>query len=333
MLSTLFSRVLSAPDSPTADLYFRNACRDLLPGQVKQLAPTVFASSTACLVMRHGMRAGRLPERRRLIYLVDDDIDAGTNDDSLPFFYRQKLRMVEGPFGRKIKRFAGVAVVGSPVLAKLFKPLMETHLLRPYWSEQFASLDHFNGLGEPDRWIDMAYLGSVVHKSDLQFILPVAMELLRRHPRLRFFLPQRHRLPTEVENHPRVRRIQGLGWTAYRAEISSRRFHVALYPLLDTPFNRGRSPNKLIEHAVVGAAPVYSTSWREAARASTRGAALCLQNDPSAWLDGLDDLIADHQWMQSLASSAQNLAALLNKPEPQRKLWSDLLGLRTPAIA
>ncbi|MEM7188124.1 MAG: hypothetical protein AAF439_00810, partial [Pseudomonadota bacterium] len=81
MLSGLLSRVLTAPDSPTADLYFHNACRDFVPDQVQRLAPTVFASATACLVLRHGLRAGKLPDRRRLIYLIDDDVDAGTTDD------------------------------------------------------------------------------------------------------------------------------------------------------------------------------------------------------------------------------------------------------------
>ena len=38
MLNGLVDRVLSAPDSPTADLYFRNACHDFLGTQVEQLA-------------------------------------------------------------------------------------------------------------------------------------------------------------------------------------------------------------------------------------------------------------------------------------------------------
>ena len=62
MFNGLVDRVLSAPDSPTADLYFRNACADFLGRGVRQLAPTVFTSDTTCVIMRHAMRAGRLPE-------------------------------------------------------------------------------------------------------------------------------------------------------------------------------------------------------------------------------------------------------------------------------
>ncbi|MEM7056122.1 MAG: hypothetical protein AAF557_00910 [Pseudomonadota bacterium] len=333
MLNNLLSKVLSAPDSPTADLYFRNACADFLGRGVRQVAPTVFASPTTTVIMRHAMRAGRLPERRRLIYLVDDDVEAGTSDQSLPFFYRQKLRMVEQPACRRIRRFAGVAVVGSPTLARLFAPIMQTHLIRPYWSERFACLDHFDGLERGQGWVDVAYLGSIVHRSDLMFLIPAIGRLLELHPNMRFHVPIRHRLPAELENHPRVMPIPGLGWTAYRRQIAGRRFHVTAYPLLDTPFNRARSANKLIEHAVVGAAPVYSSCWGEAQNAAEYGAGYLIPNDQEAWVQGLSGLIGNPDRMKRLAKRAQNFARTLNTAEPQRSLWRDLLELDAPAEA
>ena len=329
MLQRLFSRVLSTPDSPTADLYFRNACADFIGSAVQQLAPTVFASERACLVIRHALRAGRLPPRRRLIYLIDDDVDAGAEDGSLPFLYRQKLRLVEGAAGRRIRRFAGVAVVASPALARVFQPIMETHLMRPYWSEPFAELDHF----QDAELIDVAYLGSAAHRADLTFLLPVVRRLLAEIPGLRFNLGAEHRLPSDLENHPRVRRIPGRTWTQYRIQLAQRRFHLALYPLLDTPFNRGRSPNKLIEHAVVGAAPLYSESWREARRAGVHNAGLCLPNSQEHWYRAVSDLVADRTEMLRLATAAQRLGRSLNSSDKQRALWRDLLEIRESQAA
>ena len=333
MFNNLLERVLSAPDSPTADLYFRNACADFLESQVEQIAPTVFASATTCLVMRHDMRAGRLPPRRRLVYFIDDDVDAGISDESLPYFYRQKLKLVEYMAGRRLTRYAGVAVVGSQVLARLFRPLMETHLLRPYWSEPFAGLGHFDPLLAGEGWIDIAFLGSRIHKTDLAFILPVIGHLLARNPRVRFHLPERHTLPTAFDKHPRVCRIRGQGWTPYRREITTRQFHIALYPLMETPFNRARSPNKLIEHALVGAAPLYSGTWAEAKRVPHGTSGLCLPNEPEAWAKALEALLADPARMKALAQGAQATAARINRAEPQRGLWRNLLELREAAVA
>ena len=327
MFNSLLEGVLSPPDSPTADLYFRNACRDFLRHGVEQLAPTVFASDTACLVMRHHMRVRRLPQRRRLIYLVDDDVMAGTRDESLPFFYRQKLRWVEQAAGRWLTRFAGVAVVGSPTLARLFRPVMETHLLRPFWSERLAGLGHFDALTQGEGWIETAFLGSVVHRTDLNFLLPVVGQLLEEEPRFRFHVPERHSLPAWFERHPRVLRIPGLGWTEYRREIGRRQFHIACYPLLDTPFNRARSPNKLIEQAVVGAAPIYSAGWSEGYRVRHGQSGLCVPNSSEAWLDALRGLLLRPERARDLAEGAQALAKGLNDPAPQRALWRDLLGI------
>ncbi|MEM1299320.1 MAG: hypothetical protein AAGH68_08555 [Pseudomonadota bacterium] len=264
---------------------------------------------------------------------MDDDVDAGLTDESLPFLYRQKLRLVEHVTARKLQPYAGVAVVGSPVLARLFRPVMRTHLLRPFWSERPASLGHFDALEAGEGWIEMAFLGSSVHRADLEFLLPVVGRLLALFPRLRLHLPERHTLPHGFDRHPRVRRIRGLGWTAYRREITTRQFHLALYPLLDTPFNRARSPNKLIEHAVVGAAPIYSESWRESHRVAQGLAGLCLPNERQVWFNTLRELIDQPARLRTLASGAQATAARLNNAEAQRALWCELMELRETEVA
>lgn len=333
MIDTLLSRLLSTPDSPTADLYFRNACADFLDGQVRQLGPTVFASEAACLVMRHALRAGPLPLRRRLIYMIDDDVDAGIDDESLPYLYRQKLRMVEQPLGRRVTRVAGVAVVASSALKRLFEPVMTTHLLRPFWSEPLASLNHFDRLSDLDARIDLAYLGSIVHRRDLEFLLPVFAALLARHENLRIHIPERHGLPTTFDRHPRVRRIPGLGWTAYCAEIATRRFHIALYPLLESPVNRARSVNKLVEHAITGAAPVYSSNWTEAPRVWRTGAGICVPNVQESWTEAVSQLIRSPERARAVAGKARNLAAALNDPASQRQLWRSLFDLKECVVA
>ncbi len=333
MIQTLLSRVLSAPDSPTADLYFMNACGDFLGAGVTRLAPTVFASAGACLVMRHDMRAERLPGARRLVYFIDDAVDQGVGDASLPFLYRQKLRLVERASARRIGRRAAVAVVSSVELARRYAPRIETHLIHPYWSEPIAGLEHFEPVLTGEGWVDIAYLGSAVHRADLAFLWPIVGAVLAAHPRVRFHLAERHRVPAALAAHPRLVRIPGLGWGAYRAGLAERRFHLALYPLMDTEFNRGRSLNKLIEHGVVGAAALYSRSWGEAWRAGKGGAGLTLRNHRDDWRAAIEHLLARPQAMRGLAAGAGALARALNRAGPQRRLWSELMGVRAHEAA
>jgi len=327
-IQTLFSRVLSAPESPSADLYFKNACGGFLDAGVTSLAPTVFASSSACLVMRHDLRAQKLPGGRRLIYFIDDAVEQGVADAGLSFFYRQKLRLVERAAARRIGRCAAVAVVSSAELARRVAPEVETRLIHPYWSEPIAGQGHFEPLLRGEGWIDIAYLGSVVHRADLAFLWPVIGDVLASHPNVRFHLAERHRVPGALARHPRIVRIPGLGWSAYRAGLAGRRFHLALYPLMDTPFNRARSVNKLIEHGVVGAAAIYSRCWGEAWRVDEAGAGLLLHNRQGDWRTAIEHLLERPQAMRGLAAWAGALAREMNQVEPQQRLWSELMGVQ-----
>lgn len=333
MIQSLLSRMLPAPESPTADLYFNNACGDFLGAGVTRLAPTVFASASACLVMRHGLGSPRLPRGRNLIYMIDDEVEDGVGDGNLPFLYRQKLRFVERAAGRRIGPRAAVAVVSSPALMPRHAPGVPTRLLHPYWSEPLAGLDHFEPLLRGDGWIEIAFLGSSVHRADLEFLWPVIGAVLAGHPRARFHLASRHGIPGSFGGHPRVLRIPGQNWAAYRAGLAARRFHLALYPLLDSPFNRARSINKLIEHGVVGAGAIYSRDWPESWRAGQSGAGLVLRNRREDWHAAIGHLLARPEVLRGLAAGALTLAAGLNRPGPQRQLWSELLGVAADAAA
>ena len=333
MVHSLLSRFIPAPESPTADLYFFNACSDFLQAGVSRLAPTVVASARACVVMRHGLGAPRLPRGRRLIYLIDDEIEDGVTDSSLPFLYRMKLRLMERPVARGLAPRAEVTVVSSPELASRRAPGLQTRLGHPYWSEPIAGQAHFGPLLRGEGWIETAYLGSSVHRADLDFLWPVIGAALAEFPRMRFHLAERHRVPGALEAHPRILRIPGRGWAAYRAGLAERRFHMALYPLMDTPFNRSRSVNKLIEHGVAGAAGLYSRTWGEAWRARQGDAGLVLPNRPDEWLAAIRHLLTHPQVMCALARGGADLAARLNRPEAQRDLWNELLGMDEHAAA
>lgn len=321
MIQALFDRAIVARESPTADLYFQNAMQGR--GATRH-GPTVVASPAGTLVMRHAGRASP-PQRKRLVYLADDDIPGGLADASVPRLYRQKLAMLEAPCWQRMLREADLLVASSPLIAERMRASRaEVRLLRPYWSEGFAPLDHHE-----DEKIDIAYLGSAVHRADLLFILPVIEAILGAEPRTHFHLAGRHLLPPRLACHPRVHRLPGRGWGEYRDAARGRRFHIALYPLLDTPFNRARSCNKLIEHGLTGAAPIYSSIWPEVRHVADGQSGLVCPNDLAHWMDAVSALIRDARGRRTVAEGAQALALRLNDPGPQRQLWTDALELQS----
>lgn len=324
MFQGWIDRVLAAPTSPTADLYFQNAGGAHGWRNAELLAPTVVAGPNRVLIMRHAGRAGELPDRP-CVFFIDDDIPAGLNEPDLPTRYRRKLALLEWPAWRRLLPSAARVVAASNRLAARLRRQRPdgVDVLTPYWSEPFAPLDHH----DTDGPLDIAYLGSSVHRGDLAFLLPVLEAVLAAEPRARVHLAPRHPLPGTLSRHPRVCRLPGRGWQAYRRNGVGRRFHIALYPLRDTAFNRARSANKLIEHAVHGAASVWSCSWPEARRVADGHSGLVVANDPQVWTNATLSLLRDARARRSVAAEGQRLARKLNDPAPQRKLWTELLGI------
>ncbi len=324
--------------TPTADLYFANAMAAVLaPGEsVRRTAPTVFETPEAVLVMRHdgGARVA-WRDRRRLVYLLDDAVFAGLRDPTLPLSYRLKLWSVECAAARRLIPRAAALVVSAPEVAEalpedLRRACHDVFLISPYWSETQPSLAHFD---RPTPW-RIGFSGAQTHQAGLRLAAAAMAPLMREDPELRFHLAANHRMPRRLRTTPGLRLAPETSWTAYREALPRQRRHVALYPVANTVFGRARSVNKLIEHALLGAAPIYAESWPRSRIALEAGAGLVAPSRVEAWSEAAMTLRREPERAREIAAAAQALARELNRPDPQRALWARLLGLRlSPAVS
>lgn len=320
VLERLASPRLVRPWSPTADLYLLNACGDWVGagGPIERLAPGVFASAHALLVVRHAGGAMALPERRRVIWLIDDDVDAALSCRDIPLGQRAKLWLFEHRHGQRLRASGCDVVVSSDALKHRYP---EAAVLRPFWAGAPAGIDHHREEGP----IRIGFLGSAVHRGDLGMVRPLLEELLVRDD-VELHIAANHHLG-RLAGHPRLRPIEATSWPDWKRWIAETRLHIALYPLADNPVNRARSCNKIIEHAIVGAASVYSANWPEAARIARRGAGLVLENDLGRWEAALDRLIRERDLRLRLAAAGRSLANDLNHPGQQRAFWKHAFSL------
>lgn len=329
-------RLLGGHGGPTGDLYFRNACGDALAdGQVSQLSPTVFASDKAVLVLRHGagLNVTAASRGKDLIWLIDDDIVSGVGDIALNRLHRAKLAVCELAFARRHRSLVSTAVVSSSRLEPMVRHLLpecEVATLHPFWSEPFGTLSHFEE-EQPPRCLEIGCLGAATHRADIAPLWGVFEDLLDRHPQVRISISANHSPPGSLAAHPRLCSVSETGWREYRAALTRRRFHITAYPLQDTPFNRARSVNKIIEHGLLGSAGVYSDKWPETARILSAGAGVSVPSSPDAWADALsnlvDDTLSGGTHARACAEAGQDLARSLNQAAPQRRLWARLMGL------
>ena len=170
------------------------------------------------------------------------------------------------------------------------------------------------------------HLGTASHQAGLDFLKPVVEVLLERFDRFHFTYVGREPRLGALDAHPRVHRERPQSWRRYRRFLGRRRIHLGLYPLPDTPFNRARSRNKLLEHAIVGAVGVYSRSWPTANE--LQECAILAGEDAADWIAALSPYLEEPQRLRPLAQAARQVVGPLNDPTTQRRFWADVLGAR-----
>lgn len=322
-------RRLASSASPTADLYFANACADLIQREpsARWASPTVFETDRAVIVFRHDAGAPLDDqERRQVIFVIDDAIFEGRRDRSLPLWYRTKLALLECEAARRILGRADVVVASSEAVrdalpGRLLRPGTRVEILGPHWSGNLAELSHF----DRDDEIRIAYLGSKAHSRDAEFALSVLDPIKQFGPRVRFSIASNHSIPNEIRKSNQIELLNFTNWNSYRLNIYSKRFHICIYPLLDSKFNLARSYNKIIEHAVVGAASIYSSSWPESLRITHDRNGVIVNNRHRCWVNALGDLVSDLKKARSIAAGAADLADDINNPSRQRAFWEKVL--------
>lgn len=127
--------------------------------------------------------------------------------------------------------------------------------------------------------------------------------------------------PRSLRMLPNAIHLPMMEWTRYRAFVAENRFHVAIAPALDTPFNRARSISKLHDHAAFGAAGVYSHQQPFDRIVANGKSGLLLSNEPHEWRDTLLELASRRDKTLKLADGGQVLSQTLGDMRRVRNFW------------
>jgi hypothetical protein len=317
---------------PTTDLYFLNPLRTwkasdpdaaALP-RIENLAPNVYAVGRTGVIVRYGRErdVDRLTRAgvRQIVYIADDDFVAGSEDARLPARYREKLAAFAQGGWPTLRDAADIVIVPGAVLAESYGP--KARILPPAWHRPPAPSHRF-ARGGP---IKVAHLGTGSHIADLAAFAPAIAEVLSAHPHARLTLFSGERAPPPLKEHGQVRLRPPMSWWRYKLSLPRMRFHLALYPLADTSFNRARSANKLYEHALVGAASLMSPNpaLREAAGPGLAG--LFVEGGAQDWAARLEADLSDPQAVRQRAEATRARIGATDPLQDSIRAWRDILA-------
>lgn len=241
-------------------------------------------------------------EKTNIVYLFDDDFEAAGRTNGIPVDYARRLdRVLRTEFPR-LCRLADRVVVTSSELARRYDRL-SPEIMSPNVYLPEATLDHHE---EPDR-IRIVYFGTGVHNRDLAMVSDALQEIHDEFSQVDILVTGKE-FPGKLAGLPRVQCIRQLSWPRFREFLSNRRDHIALAPLMETPFNTAKSCIKFAEACIVGAAGIYSRLEPYETTVQHDYNGLLVDNSSTAWREALQRLVLDHAHRRALAHNAQVLA-------------------------
>jgi glycosyltransferase involved in cell wall biosynthesis len=241
-----------------------------------------------------------------VVYELDDNLLDLRRDEPWEPYPGDALRGVVAFLARQ----ADGMIVSTPALAERLTRLRSDVLVVP------NALDErlFGSAPEPfasrSSAVTIGYMGTLTHEADLRMVLAPLRALLARHAgRVRLELvggaagqrmaslfeglPFRMRTPGNEDPYPRF-----VPWM--RQQL---RWDVAIAPLEDHAFTRGKSDLKYLDYGALGIPGVFSDvgAYRDTVRHRETG--LLAANEPEAWAEALEEIVSDGALRARLADA------------------------------
>jgi glycosyltransferase involved in cell wall biosynthesis len=230
-------------------------------------------------------------------------------------------------------------IVATPALAERMAAFRSEVLVVPNALDERLFGSAPEPLAPRSSTLTIGYMGTLTHEADLRMVLAPLRALLARHAgkvRLELVggaegrrtaslfegLPFRMREPGNEDPYPKF-----VPWM--RKHL---RWDVAIAPLEDDAFTRGKSDLKYLDYAALGIAGVFSEvrPYRETVRHRETG--LLAANEEKAWADALEEIVSDAALRARLASCAHAEVHGSRMLRTNAVRWSDAIETVVPGF-
>lgn len=319
--------VFSDGGQPTEDIYFLESAAPALKRQginvERVIASRSFgaawlhgraflrqysgANILLCRSLPHGWL--RWLERHRnafgyIAYLIDDDIAAAAHDSTLPKAYRQRMARIAHLQPRLLALCDEVVACSDRLAERFTTRHPNVSVLTPPLIAPLPALEHFIRLPSAQAPWQIGFHGTRAHLHDLLHIAPAlwAVQQGRLDTQLEIMLGKH--TPNQLVELPRTTTPDPLPWQAFRDYQASCRMHIGVAPLLETPFNQGKSFIKFLDITAMGGVGIYSNRYpyTEVVRHGENG--LLVEDSPAAWQAALYQLLNNPQAAADMAQQA-----------------------------
>jgi len=138
----------------------------------------------------------------------------------------------------------------------------------------------------------------------MKWLARVIAEVQKRRDNTSFEVLGGNRVAHIFRGIPRLTVLPTMRWESYLRHTQTIRQDIGLAPLLNTPFNRGRSPVKFFDYSRAGAIGLYSAgpAYCETIEHGVDG--FLLPNDAETWVQKIIELVDAPSVREGMAEAA-----------------------------
>lgn len=228
-------------------------------------------------------------------YFMDDDLWDNSALKGLPWRYKRKIhRLVHASKKNIIEIIDGVWVSTGFLSEKYSKYNPRLILAAP-------SVDNVRS----KQAVRICYHGTASHSKEIQWLLPIISKIQEMSKDTHFEIFGNQKINKQFRSLDRVSILHPMSWNNYFEYTSSVRCDIALAPMLDTPFNKGRGPTKFYDFIRMGAIGVYSNVEPYNNFVTDGVDGVILENIPELWIDTILELVSDSEKRKNISQAAQ----------------------------
>jgi len=255
----------------------------------------------------------------KTIYVLDDDLRVAANTPSLPENYRERIGHFAEHYHRLLLDYSDALVVSSKYLAEQYADY-SPRLLHP---SLLINQEKSSDPNAKKLWV--CYHATSSHQADLEFVTPALKKTLA-NPNVAFESLIGNSTPDDLSAYPNVISRSPKSWRGFQRFQRACIRHIGIAPLLDTPYNLGKSHIKFLDIAAVGAVGIFSNRPPYSDVVVNGENGLLANDDPDEWHHHLNHLISNPKKAAEMAFNARKTAFKIGHPRQSYRFWRQLLS-------
>lgn len=255
------------------------------------------------------------------VYLIDDDIVAAADDVTLPVAYRQRMAGIARRQPALLALCDEVVACSDALAARFSARHSNVSVLTPPLIAPLPLLEHFDAPPSVHSPWQIGFHGTRAHLQDLLHITPALRALLNARQDSQCEVMLGKHTPPALASLPNLSTPDPLPWSVFRHYQARRRVHIGLAPLLQTPFNEGKSFIKFLDIAAMGGVGIYSNRYpyTEVVQHGENG--LLVGDAPNEWRVALQQLLNNPEATANMARQAAADALRIGAPQHAIDFW------------